>query len=42
MLLFPNKIVFFSLKIVFDLANSDDSDEMPQHAAFFFLSLYTA
>ena len=36
-LLFPNKIVFLSLKIIlqtFDLANSADPDEMPQNAAF--------
>ena len=35
MLLFPpKKIIILSLNIDFDLANSADSDEMPQYAAF--------
>ena len=33
-LLFQNKIVFLSLKIVFVLANSVDPDEMPHSKAF--------
>ena len=33
-LLFPNKIAFLSLKIVFVLANSVDPDEMPHYVAF--------
>ena len=32
--IFPNKIVFLSLKIVFVLTNSVYSDEMPHCAAF--------
>ena len=30
----PNKIAFLSLKIVFVIANSVDSDEMPHYVAF--------
>ena len=30
-----NTIVFFSLKIIFVLANSVDPDEMPHYAAFY-------
>ena len=33
-LLFTNKVVFHSLKIVFVLANSLDPDEMPKEEAF--------
>ena len=33
-LLFPQNIVFISLKIRFVLANSADPDEMPQYVAF--------
>ena len=32
--LFLNKIVVFSLKIIIDIANSVDPDEMPHYAAF--------
>ena len=31
---FLNNIAFFSLKIIFVLANSEDPDEMPHYAAF--------
>ena len=33
-LLFPNKSVFLSLKIVLSIANSVDPDEKPDHATF--------
>ena len=34
MLKFPNKIVFVSLKIIFVLTNSVDTDEMMHYVAF--------
>ena len=40
-LLFPNKIVFLSLKTVFVLANSVDPDEMPHSTLRHFIWVFT-